>query len=202
MKVIAAFGLYCTFSLAAFAQQDQGANAQNQPRQEPLPTLDRNKESSSLPDAPTPQDDRERTPCPAGTGSPCAFLDGRPYFRDLGHETEHDRTTWQAFKNPLILAASSAVIAATVLDAEGTVACIKVGTCREMNPLYGSHPGRVRIYSIAMPLNAVLIYSMAKMKRNGDGNRAFAIGAIASAVHSYFGLDGLTVSHVKPPKNP
>jgi hypothetical protein len=197
MRLLIVFISFFLSAVGTFAHQEQTATDQEQRYQEPLPAarnsfslphFDRHKESSSLPDAPlVKKDDRERTPCPAGDTKPCAFLGGMRYFRDLGHMTEHDRTVWQGFKHPLIMAGSAALIAASVYDIEGTQACLQAHTCREANPIFGSHPNRLRAYSITMPVNGLLIYLAAREKRRGDGNKAFAALYISAAVHAYFG---------------
>src|SRR5262245_53876298 len=90
---------------------------------------------SSLPDAPRPKlDDHERTPCPEGEFKPCALLGGRRYLPDHSRMTQHDKTIWDGFRHPLILAGSALLIATTVYDIEGTQSCLRAGTCRETNP--------------------------------------------------------------------
>lgn len=156
-------------------------------------------ERSALPDAPRPQlDDHERTPCPEGDFKPCALLGGKRYFPDRSRMTQHDKTVWQGFKHPMILAGTALLVAATVYDIEGTQACLRAGTCRETNPIYGSHPSRARAYSIAMPLNGFLIYLSARQKRRGDGNTAFAALYLSSAIHFYFGRSAYSASGAHP----
>ena len=196
MKAIVGFLMFCILAMGTLAQQEQQAPDQEQPRQEPLPAghvslplprFDPRKESSSRPDAPIAKDDHEKTPCPAGEFKPCAFLGGMSYVRDRGGLTQHDKSVWRGFRNPFILIGSSMLVAATVYDIEGTQACLSSKTCRELNPLMGSRPSRLKAYSISMPINGFVIYMAARQKRRGDGNTAFGALYILSAVHAYFG---------------
>ena len=194
--------LFAFLSCVSLAQETSGSP----PTQEPIAALpelsappltaaesssihpERLFERSALPDAPRPQlDDHERTPCPEGEFKPCALIGGKPYLRDRYRMTQHDKTVWQGFKHPMILAGTALLVATTVYDIEGTQSCLQAGTCRETNPIYGSYPGRARAYSIAMPLNGLLIYLSARQKRRGDGNTAFAALYLSSAIHFYFG---------------
>jgi hypothetical protein len=215
MRGFILFALSCVVSAAAPAQepseeppeisladvqQDLAQDAPQAPlpagRVTPLNPFRLFGESSSRPDAPTPKDDdHEKTPCPAGTNRPCALLGGVRYIPDLGHMTEHDKTIWKGLRNPFILSAATALVGTTVLDVEGTQACLRAGTCREGNPLYGSRPGRARSYSIAMSINAVGILSMAAMKKRGEGNLAFGVAGLISTLHTYFGLRGFSAAH-------
>lgn len=199
------------FAAAAFAQENPDTQPAEQstaagivsPAQSPADSSsihpEWRSEHSSLPDAPRPQlDDHERTPCPEGEFKPCALLGGRRYLPDRTRMTQHDKTVWQGFKHPLILAGSALLVATTVYDIEGTQSCLRAGTCRETNPIYGSHPSRARAYSIAMPLNSLMIYLSARQKRKGDGNTAFAALYLSSAVHFYFGRSAYSAAGARP----
>ena len=146
-------------------------------------------ESSSKPEAPKPKDDEVRSMCPDGKGKQCALFAGRLYLGSTSL-THRDKTTWQALKNPYVAAIATAIVVSTVVDAEGTQACLKARTCREINPLFGSHPSRVRVYGVSTPINAFAIYSMARAKRNGNGVGVLVTGALVTVAHLYFGLSG------------
>lgn len=160
MRALAAAFLFAVLCFATIAQENPAP-----PPQEPAPALADTQvplpapaESSSihpewllerysLPDAPRPQlnDDRERTPCPEGEFKPCALIGGKPFLRDRSRMTQHDKSAWQGFKHPMILAGSALLVATTVYDIEGTQSCLHAGTCRETNFLYGPRPGRARL---------------------------------------------------------
>jgi len=162
-------------------------------------------EGRVLPDAPIPvlpNIEDGRFPCPAGIGKPCALLGGRLYFRDPSHMTEHDATLGKAMRNPLMVVGGLLNLASTIADIEGTQACLHAHTCTEGNPLFGANPSRAKAYGIGIPLTFV-IYSMAALlKKNGNGNYAFAVLWGGTLLHSYeaskgFGLAN-DVSQAKP----
>jgi hypothetical protein len=211
MRVPAAAVIFSFLCSGAFAQE----NPTVEPRQQattttPILPAQTPSESSSihpkwgsdrsaLPDAPRPQlDDHERTPCPEGEFKPCALLGGKRYLPDHTRMTQHDKTVWDGFTHPMILAGSALLVATTIYDIEGTQSCLRAGTCRETNPIYGSHPSRARAYSIAMPLNGFLIYLSARQKRRGDGNTGFAALYLSSAVHFYFGRSAYSAASARP----
>lgn len=51
-----------------------------------------------------------------------------------------------------------------VADAESTVRGVESG-CQELNPLYGTHPTRGKMYAIGIPVTAVLQFFTYKMKQ-------------------------------------
>lgn len=177
----------CAFSIPVVLAQDSLSVGTNP---EPAPVSATVRDSSSKPDAPIPITDQVNSTCPDGRGKLCALLAGRLY---LGPSTlaQHDKTTWQALKNPYVAAVSAALVASTVLDIEGTKACVRAHTCREGNPLFGSHLSRARAYEISMPINALGIWAMARNKRNGGGVETVVTGTVISLIHTYFGLSGL-----------
>jgi len=151
---------------------------------------DSSEESIELPDAPLPKDlAHERGPCPAGDSHRCALLGG---FRFYEHTslTEHDKTWVQAMSHPIMWGAATALVLSTAFDAEGTQACLRAHTCTEGNPIMGKHPSRARMYGTAMPLNAITIFAMGKLKKQGDGFPAFFLTSIMAFGHCYFGTLG------------
>lgn len=152
----------------------------------------------TLPDDPIPvlpslQDGP--APCPKGVGKSCALLGGRAYFSDPGHMTQHDLTWGKAARNPLLIVGGLVLMAATVADAEGTQSCLHAETCKEENPLFGSHPSRARVYGISIPLGLVSYAIAAHLKQKGDGNYAFAVMSVGSAAHFYEAASGFTQGH-------
>jgi hypothetical protein len=143
-----------------------------------------------LPESPKPKKTTdEGGACPAGEGNPCALLGGRPYFRDQWHITEHEKTWGEAFRTPGMLFSTSVLFAATVADIEGTQHCLVEETCRELNPVMGSK--RARQYGVAMPMDALLTWAAVREKQHGRGVTPFFMLWGLSAVHLYYGVNGL-----------
>jgi hypothetical protein len=92
-------------------------------------------------------------------------------------------------------------LAATIADIEGTEACLHAHTCREANPLLGPNPSRARAYGTAMPIAFVSYAMAARLKKDGNGNVAFAILWAATAAHVYFAAEGFAVAGDRPPPN-
>jgi hypothetical protein len=181
--------------------------AQSEMQELPLPSVDASQVSlleavsqqprRIFPDNPIPvlpslQDGP--APCPEGEGKPCAVLGGQAYFSDPIHMTQHDLTWGQAARNPAMLIADALNLAATVADIEGTQACLHTHTCREANPLFGSKPSRARAYGTAIPISFLTYAFAARLKKDGNGNFAFATLWAATAVHVYFAAGGFAVA--------
>ncbi|MFI5059518.1 MAG: hypothetical protein ACHQLQ_15205 [Candidatus Acidiferrales bacterium] len=154
------------------------------------PGPDSSEESVELPDAPMPKDlAHERGPCPAGDSHPCALLGGFRFYEQTSL-TEHDKTWGQAMSHPIMWGTATALVLSTAYDAEGTRACLRAHTCSEANPIFGKHPNRARMYGTAMPMNAVVIFAMGKLKKQGDGFPAFFITSVTTFMHCFFGTTG------------
>ena len=158
---------------------------------------------ASLPDNPIPvqpgiQDGP--APCPAGVGIPCSLLGGRLYFPDPMHMTEHNKTLWQVATSPGMVAAYALNMAGTIVDIEGTQACLHANTCREADPIFGSHPSRARAYGTAIPLNLANYAAAAYLKKYGKGNLAFGLLWATTVAHVYFGASGF--AHANNPIEP
>jgi hypothetical protein len=66
----------------------------------------------------------------------------------------------------------------------------------ELNPLFGEHPTRARLYGIAVPLNALSFYLSYRAKKNEPKRRLWIIGPGASiAVHSAAAINNLSAAH-------
>lgn len=145
---------------------------------------------SKLPDAPNPKiSEKENSMCPAGVGNSCALLGGWVYYPDKIGLTYHNKTWWEAMKNPGMTAVSLTLIGATVLDIEGSQACIDKHTCREVNPLMRG--SKAEKYAVAMPINAFVIWMGVRDKQHGRAILPIAVMWVASVVHIYFGVGGL-----------
>jgi hypothetical protein len=145
---------------------------------------------SKLPDSPDPKvREKENSMCPSGVGNSCALLGGWVYIPDAIGLTYHNKTWWDAMKNPGMIAVSFVLIGSTVLDIEGSQACIDKHTCREANPLMGG--SKASKYAIAMPINAFVIWAAVHEKQHGRAIVPIAVMWTASLVHAYFGVGGL-----------
>lgn len=140
-----------------------------------------------LPDAPIPILPNRQDgpmPCPAGVGKPCALLGGRLYFSDPSHMTEHDKTWFDALKNPLMLGGIAVNVGASIWDYKATRSCIANHTCTEGNPLMGK--SRAQQLTVGVSLDAVFYYLAVRLKQRGAGNYAFFCLAANTTAHLYF----------------
>jgi hypothetical protein len=87
--------------------------------------------------------------------------------------TQNDKTFWQCFKT------------SHVYGIEGTQSCPAQEPAAKPIPFYGPRPSGARAYSIAMPLNGLLIYLSARQKRRGDGKTACSALYLSSAVQFF-----------------
>jgi hypothetical protein len=88
-----------------------------------------------------------------------------------------------------MLFSTGLLFGATVVGIEGTQHCINAGTCRETNPLMGK--SRAQKYAVATPLNGLLTWVAVREKQHGRGIFPFFVMWTASAVHLYFGANGM-----------
>lgn len=199
-KVALTLTILLAASMQVRAQGLPETDAQASPQQladsaNTTPTLQRRgaelpEKSIELPDAPMPKDlAHERGPCPAGNDQPCALLGGLRFYKRTTL-TEHDKTWGQAMGHPVMWVSATALVLSTAYDIEGTQACLKAHACREGNPIIGKHPSRARMYGTAMPLNAITIFAMGRLKKQGDGYPAVFIASILSFAHCYLGTAG------------
>jgi len=93
-----------------------------------------------------------------------------------------------------MLASLALFTASTIADIEGTEACLKRGTCREVNPLMGSKPSRLRAYGTAMPLNAFVFWAAAAAKQHGKRVAPFLLLWSDSVAHAYFAANGFSLA--------
>jgi len=148
-----------------------------------------------LPDSPDPKiSEKENSMCPSGVGNSCALLGGWVYYPDLVGLTYHNKTWWEAMKNPGMIAASVVLTGATILDLEGSQACLDQHTCREVNPLMRGP--KAEKYAVAMPINAFVIWLAVREKQHGRAIVPIAAMWTASLVHMYFGVGGLYQARV------
>ena len=79
---------------------------------------------------------------------------------------------------------ASAYTAALVADYETTQSCLARGACRELNPVFGSHPSRLRMYAIGGAISAGTIYGSYYLKKKRK--RYWWVPLVAgTVVHGY-----------------
>jgi hypothetical protein len=198
-------------ALASYAQSEQkpkdpppsaakttgaGSEQSSSPQQELLQALP----DTPIPVLPSLQDGP--FPCPSGNGRSCALLGGRVYFSDPIRMTQHDATWGKAMRNPGMLVADALNLASTIADIEGTQACMRAQACKETNPIFGSNPSRARAYGIAVPVALASYALLGRMKRDGQGNFAFALLWGATMAHTYFAAGGFAAANKGPSTNP
>ena len=192
----------------AVSNVDLSAGAQNKSQEQPdKKEMERVvfNDGNKLPDSPKPkiQHTDENSVCPRGEGSPCALLGGWLYFKDHMHLDEHQDTWLDAFTTEGMLESSGALFASTALDMEGTQHCLKHNSCEELNPLMKLMKTKGEKYATAMPLNAFAVWAAVRDKQHGHGTRAFMLMWCGAAVHTYFGLGGLSKGPARrPPPSP
>jgi len=59
------------------------------------------------------------------------------------------------------------LFAEVIADNELTVNCVQSSGCNEANPIFGTKPGRLKLYGIKMPLFAAILYLDGKEKLAG-----------------------------------
>ncbi len=86
-------------------------------------------------------------------------------------------------------------VLAAVADAETTLSCLNSPSCREVNPILGSHPTRGRVYAIGVPLTALSVYLSYHYKRKGPTRSWWkAYPLTLSAVHTFAAINNFLVS--------
>jgi hypothetical protein len=65
--------------------------------------------------------------------------------------------------------------ALTIADAENTKYVLNQGNARELNPLYGPNPSRLRLYAISAPIAGLASYISWREKRKDDAATAFGV---------------------------
>jgi hypothetical protein len=92
----------------------------------------------------------------------------------------------------ILLQALSAV--ALVTDVETTVRDLQGSKSVELNPLFGQHPTRARLYGINVPLNLLSFYVSYRYKKREPQGRAWKVGpALFIAVHTAAAINNLVV---------
>jgi|GEM_PF-2124757 hypothetical protein len=140
-----------------------------------------------LPENPVPKPGmRVLRPCPLSLRR-CGSLVPHPHSTFL---TDRDPSWWSAFKRPPMLIATGIVIAAEVIDVEGTKACLDARTCSEGDPLFGTHPSRLRLYGTVAPLTAAAVWAMVKGKQEGHGKWSLLAAVPCTILHIRLGIRG------------
>ena len=146
--------------------------------------------SSSLPDAPS-----------ASCGSPDK-IDGTGYTNGIllappamAFEPNTNSRV-RVLDHKFILLQSLSTVA-LLADVETTVHAIAAQPrATELNPLFGAHPTRARLYGIAVPLNALSFYLSYHAKKTEPKRNWWIIGpGVSIAVHSAAAINNLITTH-------
>ena len=87
--------------------------------------------------------------------------------------------------------------AALVADLETTVRSVAgQPKTNEVNPLFGAHPTRARLYGLGLPLNAVSFYLSYHYKKSEPSRRGWKVGpGLCIAVHTAAAVNNLIMAH-------
>lgn len=118
--------------------------------------------------------------CPDGFRKPCAMLGGRLYWPSS--LSEHDRSWGKAISHPPMLIISSLVVASFIADYKTTRNCLDRGHGREANPLLGQ--SRAQQLGVGLTVTGLSIWSVGKLKQQGNGSLAVFAGVGATLVHT------------------
>jgi hypothetical protein len=146
--------------------------------------------SSELPDAPT-----------AGQGGSSSANETRDVsgsrlgFPTLAEERNTRGSGHTMDRNFILLHALSTV--ALFADLETTARSFQgQGKATELNPLFGAHPTRARLYGIAVPLNVLSFYFSYHYKKIEPGRSFWKIGpGLTLAVHTAATINNLIATH-------
>jgi hypothetical protein len=85
---------------------------------------------------------------------------------------------------------------ALVADVEATIHAVGGETkANEVNPVFGAHPTRARLYGITLPLNALSFYLSYHAKKTMPKRRIWEIGpGLSIAVHTGAAINNLVIS--------
>ena len=110
-------------------------------------------------------------------------------------EKSTPRTGHTLDRNFILLHAVSA--AALVADLETTIRGVQgQANGAELNPLFGAHPTRARLYGIAVPLNVFSFYVSYRYKKMEPGGKLWKLGpGISIAVHTAAAINNLVATH-------
>ena len=84
---------------------------------------------------------------------------------------------------------------ALVADLETTAHDLEGAKSAELNPLFGQHPSRARLYGVSVPLNVISIYVSYHYKKSQPSRSLWKIGpALSIAVHTAATINNLIVA--------
>ena len=86
---------------------------------------------------------------------------------------------------------------ALIADLETTARAVEgLPRATEVNPLFGQHPTRARLYGIGVPLDALTIYVSYHYKKTEPKRSVWKVGpALSIAVHTAVAINNLIVAH-------
>jgi len=84
---------------------------------------------------------------------------------------------------------------AMVADLETTAHDLEGAKSAELNPLFGQHPSRARLYGVSVPLNVISFYVSYHYKRSQPSRSLWKVGpALSIAVHTAATINNLIVA--------
>jgi hypothetical protein len=144
-------------------------------------------ETTDLPEAPSA--------LPGGSGD--LTLEGsETSFASPALELENNINRGRTLDRNFILLHTLGAVA-LVADLETTVRGLqRQANGAELNPLFGAHPTRARLYGIAVPLNIFSFYVSYHYKKIQPGGNLWKLGpGISIAVHTAAAINNLVASH-------
>src|ERR1035437_7924463 len=110
-------------------------------------------------------------------------------------EQDFNRTGRTLDRKFILLHALSAV--ALVADLETTAYSFRgQAKVTELNPLFGAHPTRARLYGIAVPLNVLSFYVSYRYKKNQPGRSLWKlVPGLSIAAHTAATINNLIATH-------
>ncbi|MGA8837675.1 MAG: hypothetical protein WCF74_16885 [Candidatus Sulfotelmatobacter sp.] len=103
---------------------------------------------------------------------------------------------WRTLDNKFTLLHTLSTVA-LVGDLETTVRGLAAQPkATELNPIFGEHPTRARLYGIAVPLNAFSFYLSYHYKKTAPSRSVWKLGpGMSIAVHTAAAINNLIVTH-------
>lgn len=95
--------------------------------------------------------------------------------------------TRDAHKRAFLLLSVAAGVA-TVVDVEVTTHCLQTKpNCRELNPLFGSHPSRARLYATALPLTIGQVWFSNYLRKKYPERKLWTLPTLSVTIGHAFG---------------
>ena len=148
-------------------------------------------------DVPTTVPDLPEAPSAIGgisTSNDAALMTGTLFLAATPVEARSNNGSPRTVDSRFILLQTLSAVA-LVADVETTVRDLQGSNSVELNPLFGQHPTRARLYGINVPLNLISLYVSYRYKKREPQGRAWKIGpALFIAVHTTAAINNMVVA--------